>query len=129
MQFVESSHSVYSLSYPIAGATKYRRRILNPGGADYVKSIFPKLLRSIPGGGIEGIGFDKDRVHFVMIIPPKYSISDGGAQLKSQSAAMMKKHYKWLSKDYDKKNVVWPMGYFVCSVGANEKVIKNYAKY
>ena len=129
MQFVESSHSVYSLSYHIVWVTKYRRRILNPGVVDYLKSIFPKLLRSIPGVVIEEIGFDEDHIHFVMIIPPKYSISDVVGKLKSQSASMMRERYNWLSKVYFKENVVWSTGYFVSSVGANEEVIKNYVKY
>ena len=129
MQFVESSHSVYSLSYHIVWVTKYRLLILNPGVVDYLKSIFPKLLRSIPGVVIEEIGFDKDHIHFVMIIPPKYSISDVVAKLKSQSASMMRERYSWLSKVYFRENVVWSTGYFVSSVGANEEVIKNYVKY
>ena len=74
MRFIESSHSVYSLSYHIVWVTKYRRRILHPGVIDYLKKLFAKLIRSIPGVEIEEIGFDKEHIHFVMVIPPKYSI-------------------------------------------------------
>ncbi|MBQ2883149.1 MAG: transposase [Alphaproteobacteria bacterium] len=49
MRFVESSHGIYSLSYYIVWVTKYRRRILNPSVVDYLKKMFPKLIRSIPG--------------------------------------------------------------------------------
>ena len=129
MRFVESSHSVYSLSYHIVWVTKYRRRILNPGVIDYLKKLFPKLIRSIPGVEIEEIGFDKDHIHFVMVIPPKYSISDVMAQMKSQSASALRERYKWLSRVYFKENIVWSTGYFVSSVGANEEMIKNYVKH
>ena len=47
---------------------------------------------------LDEIGFDKDHIHFVMIIPPKYSISDVVGKLKSQSASMMRERYNWLSK-------------------------------
>ena len=129
MQFVESSHSVYSLSYHIVWVTKYHRRILNPGVVDYLKSIFPKLLRSILGVVIEEISFDKDHIHFVMTIPPRYAIADVMAKLKSQSSSQIRAKFTWLSKVYFKENVFWSRGYFVSSVGANEEVIKNYVKY
>lgn len=129
MRFVESLHGVYSLSYHVVWVTKYRRRILNPSVVDYLKKLFPKLIRSIPGVEIEEIGFDKDHVHFVMVIPPKYSISDVMAQIKSQSASALRSRYKWLSRVYFKENVVWSTGYFVSSVGANEEIIKHYVKY
>lgn len=87
------------------------------------------LIRSIPGVEIEEIGFDKDRIHFVIIISPKYSISDVIAQMKSQSASAMRERYKWLSRVYFKENIVWSKGYFVSSVGANEEMIKNYVKH
>ena len=129
MRFIESSHSVYCLSYHVVWVTKYRRRILNPGVVSFLKQTFPKLLKSIPGVEIEEIGFDKDHIHFVMIIPPKYSISDVNAQLKSQSSSILRKHYPWLSKVYFKENIVWSTGYFVSSVGANEEMIKNYVAH
>ena len=129
MEVVQGQHSVYRLSYHIVWVCKYRRRVLKPGVVDYIKKLLPKLLRSIPGCEIEKIGFDKDHIHFVMIIPPKYSISDVVGKLKSQSASMMRERYNWLSKVYFKENVVWSTGYFVSSVGANEEVIKNYVKY
>ena len=78
---------------------------------------------------IEEIGFDKDHIHFVMVIPPKYSISDVMAQMKSQSASALRDRYEWLSRVYFKENIVWSKGYFVSSVGANEEVIKNYVKH
>ena len=53
---------------------KYRRRVLKPGVVEYIKKLMPKLLRSIPGCEIEQIGFDKDHVHFVMTIPPRYML-------------------------------------------------------
>ena len=40
----------------------------------------------MPGVTVETIGFDKDHVHMVMVIPPKYSIADVMDRLKSQLA-------------------------------------------
>ena len=35
----------------------------------------------------------KDHVHLVIIIPPKYSVSDVVARLKGESASMMRKKF------------------------------------
>ena len=125
MRFIRSQHSVYQLSYHVVWTCKYRRRVLKPGVIEYLRRIFPKLLKSIPGVEIEQIGFDLDHVHFVMIIPPKYSISEVVGQLKSQSAQLVRRKYQWLEKVYVKENVLWSPGDFVSSVGINEHVIKR----
>ena len=83
----------------------------------------------MPGVELETIGFDEDHLHMVMIIPPKYSIAEVMGQLKSQSSSQLRKKYSWLSKVYWKENVVWSPGYFVSSVGIDEKIIKSYAEH
>lgn len=121
MEFVQSQHSVYKLSYHVVLVCKYRRRVLKPGVVEYIKKLMPKLLRSIPGCEIEQIGFDQDYVHFVMTIPPRYAIADVMASLKSQSASQIRAKFTWLSRVYFKENVFWSLGYFVSSVGLDEE--------
>ena len=48
----------------------------------------------------------KDHLHMVMIIPPKYAISDVIGQLKSQSSSQLRKKFDWLEKVYWKENIV-----------------------
>jgi putative transposase len=83
----------------------------------------------MPGVVMETIGFDKDHLHMVMVIPPRYSISSVMGQLKSQSASRMRKSYPWLKKVYWNENVLWSSGYFVSSVGLNEETIRNYVEH
>ncbi|MCL9774054.1 IS200/IS605 family transposase [Vibrio methylphosphonaticus] len=122
MQYYTSSHSVYYTKYHIVWVTKYRRKILNLGMCSYLRKVMPKLLRSLLGVEIETIGFDEDHLHMIMLIPPKYCISDVMGKLKSQSSHHMRKTFSWLSKVYWKENIVWSPGYFVSSVGVNERV-------
>ena len=129
MKFVKSQHSVYKLSYHVVWTCKYRRRVLKPGVIEFLKKIMPKLQRSIPGVEIEQMGFDKDHVHFVITIPPKYSISDVMGELKSRSAMLLREKFKWLEKVYFKEKVFWSPGYFVSSVGVDEDIIKRYVEY
>ena len=83
----------------------------------------------MPGTKLETIGFDKDHVHMVMVIPPKYSVSDVVARMKSQSASILRKKFDWLEKVYWNENIVWSPGYFVSSVGVDEETIKHYVEY
>jgi len=83
----------------------------------------------MPGVRVETIGFDRDHLHMVMVIPPKYSISSVMGLLKSQSASALRKAFPWIEKVYWKENIVWSPGYFVSSVGVDEETIKNYVEY
>jgi putative transposase len=83
----------------------------------------------MPGVELETIGFDQDHLHMIMIIPPKYSISDVMGRLKSQSSSHLRRSFKWLSKVYWKENIVWSPGYFVSSVGIDEATIKRYVEH
>jgi putative transposase len=129
MEYIKTAHGVYYLKYHVAWVCKYRRRILNPGMCGYIRKLLPKLLRSMPGVKIETIGFDKDHLHMMMSIPPKYSISSVMAKLKSQSASRLRKAFPWLTKVYWNENVVWSPGYFVSSVGVDEETIRQYVEY
>ncbi|NQT60245.1 MAG: IS200/IS605 family transposase [Bacteroidetes bacterium] len=129
MEVCKSAHSVYYLKYHVVWVCKYRRKILNPGLSGYIQKVLPKLLREVPGVRIETIGFDRDHMHMVMEISPKYSISEVMGRLKSQTASALRKKFTWLEKVYWKENLVWSPGYFVSSVGVDEETIKRYVEY
>jgi putative transposase len=95
----------------------------------YLKKLFPKILRSIPGCELIEYSIEADHIHMIMIIPPKYSVADGIGQIKSQSASNLRKKFPWLSKVYWKENIVWSPGYFVSTVGIDEKIIIKYVQF
>ena len=129
MKYIKSGHGVYRLQYHIVWVCKYRRRILKPGVTEYLEKVIRGLLENMPGVILETIGFDQDHVHMVMVIPPRYAISAVMAKLKSQSASIMRKKFTWLAKVYWKENIIWSPGYFLSSVGVDEKTIKHYVEY
>ena len=123
---------MYYAKYHVCWCTKYRRRILNPGVAGYVRKILVKIVQSMAGVGIEELGIDdkeRDHVHLVIVIPPKYGASDVVAKLKGESASLLRKKFPWLEKVYWKENLVWSPGFFLSTVGVNEKVIKQYVRW
>jgi len=38
-------------------------------------------------------------------------------------------YIKWLGKVYWKENIVWSPGYFISSVGMDEKIIRKYVEH
>jgi len=132
VKFVYSGHGIYYAQYHVCWCTKYRRRILNPGVSGYLRKILPKIVRSMAGVTIEELGIDekmKDHLHLVLIIPPKFSASDVVARLKSESSSMMRKKFTFLEKVYWKENIVWSPGFFLSTIGVNEKMIKQYVRW
>lgn len=130
MELVLSGHSAYHLKYHVIWTCKYRRKVLKPGVVAYLEKLLPSLLKQLPGVSLETIGFDRDHVHMVIVIPPKYSIADVMRLLKSQSARELRKKFAWLDKVYwAESGVFWSPGYFVSSVGASEATVKKYVRF
>jgi len=71
----------------------------------------------------------RDHIHMVMIIPPRYVVSDVIGRLKGMTASRLRKKFSWLSKVYWKENIVWLPGYFVSTVGIDEKNILKYVQW
>lgn len=125
-----SGHSVYRTEYHVVWIPKYRRRVLNPGVKGYLSKLFPKILRQMPGVEIVEQSIQVDHIHTVMIIPPKYAVSDVVGRIKAFTAGRIRKKFAWLDKVYWKEpNIVWSPGYFVASVGVDEEEILKYVKW
>ena len=124
-----SGHSVYRTEYHIVWIPKYRRRILNPGVKVYISKLFPKVLRSMPGCEIIEQNIQVDHIHLLMVIPPKYAVSEVIGQVKQYTASKLREKFAWLDKVYWKERVAWSTGYFVSTVGLDEKQITEYVKW
>jgi len=89
----------------------------------YLRRLFPKVTESMPGCEIVEYSIERDHIDMVMIIPPKYAVSDVIGRLKGMTASRLRKKFSWISKVYWKENIVWSPGYFVSIVGIDEKKI------
>ncbi len=114
---------------PWSGKRKYRRRLLNPGVKGYLSKLFPKLLRDLPGCEIIEQNIQVDHIHTVMVIPPRYAVSEVVGRLKAQTASLLRKKFAWLGKVYWRENIVWSPGYFVSTVGIDEDKIIKYVRW
>ena len=68
-----------------------------------------------------------DHIHMLVSIPPYLSVSQFVGYLKSKSALMIFDRHANLKYKYGRRNF-WSRGYFVDTVGKNEKVIREYIR-
>ena len=129
MEIRFSGHTAYRTEYHVVWIPKYRRRILNPGLAAYLKWLLARLIREMAGVEIVELNIQIDHLHMVMIIPPRYSVCAVMGRLKGRSASELRVKFDWLKKVYWKENIVWSPGYFVSTVGVDEAKILKYVKF
>ena len=65
-----------------------------------------------------------DHIHMLLEIPPKYSAAEIMGYLKSKSTLMIFDRHANLKYKYGNRHF-WARGYFVDTVGKNEKVISQ----
>ena len=66
-----------------------------------------------------------DHIHLYVTIPPKYSVSEVVGYLKGKSSLMIFDRHANLKYKYGNRHF-WCRGYYVDTVGRNEKTIKEY---
>ena len=120
------SHSKWNCKYHIVFAPKYRRRAIY----GQIKKDIGKILRQLCEFKEVKIlkgEMCRDHVHMLVEIPPKISISSFMGYLKGKSTLRIFDKYSNLKYKFGKREF-WCIGYYVDTVGKNEKVIKEYIK-
>ncbi len=69
-----------------------------------------------------------DHVHFMISIPPKYSVSQVIGFIKGKSAIHIARTYVGRKRNYVGQHF-WARGYFVSTVGRDEQVIREYIRH
>ena len=125
MEYRKQSHAVYYAVYHIVISTKYRRKVLKSGMEEYLKRKVPQVSKFHPEIEILEINTDVDHIHLMMSIPPKIPVSNVVKAIKSNTGTAMRKRFPFLDKVYWGVRGIWSIGYFVSTVGVDEKIIRN----
>ena len=121
-----TAHSSYRCEYHIVFAPKYRRKVIYKQIRKDIGEIFRKLCSEMKVEIIEAEAC-VDHIHMLVSIPPYMSVAQFMGTLKSKSALMIFDRHANLKYRYGSRNF-WARGYFVDTVGKNEKMIANYIK-
>jgi len=128
MRLIKSAHSVYRTQYHIVWVTRFRRKILNKGVVEYLKTKLQEVRKYYPDWEYIEIGIDVDHVHLHMVIPPKYAVSMVVETLKKNTSRHLSQKFRFLKDVYWDNDGVWSKGFFVSTVGINEAIIRKYVQ-
>mgnify|MGYP001764683256 CR=1 FL=1 len=118
------SHTTYNCKYHLVFAPKYRRLVIY----GKLKNDIGIILRTLcERKGIELLEAEAcpDHIHMLVSIPPKYSVAQIMGYLKGKSTLMIFERHANLKYKYGSR-VFWARGYYVDTVGKNEKKIREY---
>ena len=117
------AHSKWNCKYHIVFAPKYRRQIVYK----QISADIGQIIRALCARkGIE-ILEAADHIHLYVKIPPKYSVSEVMGYLKGKSSLMIFDRHANLRYKYGNRHF-WCRGYYVDTVGRNEKAIQEYVR-
>ena len=120
------SHTRWNCKYHIVFAPKYRRQIIYGRLRVDIGKIL-RLLCERKGIDIVEAECCKDHVHMLILIPPKYSVSQIVGYLKGKSSLMIFDRHANLKYKYGNRHF-WCRGYYVDTVGKNAKRIEEYIR-
>ena len=126
MELIELSHCVYQCEYHIVLVTKYRKEIINEGMFAYIEKKLAEVTEHYPLIQFKTVNHDKDHMHLHMAIPPTIAVGKVVGIIKQNTARRLKQKFPNIKEAYWGTQAVWSEGYFVTTVGANEKVIRKY---
>ena len=118
------SHTKWRCKYHIVFAPKFRRQEIY----GKLKKDIGQILRELcqrKGINIIEAELCPDHVHMLIEVPPKYSISEIMGYLKGKSSLIIFDRHANLKYKYGNRHF-WCRGYYVDTVGRNEKMIKEY---
>ena len=120
------SHSKWRCKYHIVFAPKYRRKEIY---GDIRKDIGVILRKLCEQTNVEIIEAElcPDHIHMLVSIPPNMSVAQFVGYLKGKSALMIFDRHANLKYKYGNRHF-WCRGYYVDTVGKNEKKIAEYIR-
>ena len=120
------SHSTYRCQYHIVFAPKYRRKVIYGQLRTDIGQILRKLCEQ-KGVEILEANAMPDHIHMLVSVPPYLSIAQFMGYIKGKSTLMIFDRHANLKYKYGSRHF-WCRGYYVDTVGRNEKVIREYIK-
>ena len=121
------SHSKWNCKYHIVFAPKFRRKVFY----GEKKREIGKILRTLcewKGVKIVEAEFCPDHIHMLVEIPPKIAVSSFVGYLKGKSTTMIFEQFPELKYKYRNREF-WCKGYYVDTVGKNQRRIAEYIKH
>ena len=120
------NHSVWDCKYHVVFIPKCRRRTLYGELRRHLGEVFRQLALQKESRIDEG-HLLADHVHMLIAIPPKYAVAQVVGFIKGKSAIHLARVYGERKRTFVGQHF-WARGYFVSTVGRDERVIREYIR-
>ncbi|HLK62958.1 MAG TPA: IS200/IS605 family transposase [Bryobacteraceae bacterium] len=118
------SHTKWECKYHVVWIPKCRRHTLYKELRPHLGEVLKKLALQKESRIEEG-HLMSDHVHMLIAIPPKYAVSQVVGYIKGKSTIHLARVYGERKRNFVGQHF-WARGYFVSTVGRDEKVIRAY---
>jgi putative transposase len=125
-QFQSLCHTKWDCKYHIVWIPKYRKKKLYAELRKLLGEVLRGLASHRESKILEG-HLMVDHIHMLIEIPPKYSVAQVVGYMKGKSAIHIARTFEGRQKNFSGQHF-WARGYFVSTVGLDEKVIRDYIK-
>ena len=126
MRYRRKAHCVYGLQYHIVLVTKYRRKIIDPEIADYIKKEIVRLVKNMEGR-VSEIEANEDHVHILAELSPKKPLTEQVRVIKTVTARFVRKNFGSKIHSVLWGDSFWSDSYFIASAGGvTIDVLKRY---
>ena len=126
MEYQTNSHCKHLIAIHLILVVKYRKQLLQGEVGDFIKESILEISRR-SDFSVEEIEIDKDHVHILITISPKYSISQHMRNIKQMTNHRVWLEFPALKNQFWLEKTFWSDGYFACSVGnASADTIRKY---
>ena len=120
------AHTRWNCKYHLVFTPKYRRKVIYGKLRRDIGKILRKLCEMKEVEIIEAHAMP-DHIHMLVRIPPKLSVSGFMGFLKGRSAVIIHERHANLKYNYGNRSF-WSKGYYVSTVGLNQKTIAKYIR-
>ena len=118
------AHTKWECKYHVVFIPKYRKKSLFQSIRQGLGPVFHEIARSWDST-IEDGHMMVDHVHMLLSIPPKHPVCKVVGALKGKSAIYVARTYRGKKRNFVGE-AFWARGYYVSTVGRDEKTIREY---
>ena len=117
-------HTRWECKYHVVFIPKCRRKKLYQQLRQHLGEVFRQLAQQRESKILEG-HMVVDHVHMLISIPPKYAVAQVIGYIKGKSAIHIARTFGGRRRNFTGQHF-WARGYFVSTVGRDEKAIRDY---
>lgn len=119
-------HTKWECKYHVVWIPKCRKKKIYGELRELLGGVLRELASHRESKILEG-HLMIDHIHMLIEIPPKYSVAQVVGYIKGKSAIHIARTYEGRLKNFTGQHF-WARGYYVSTVGLDEKVIREYIK-